>query len=297
MDSEHRHELKENDLATAITTAKDWWGKHQMKVLSTAVVVAALILAIRYFSATAANTRDGEQYELATAPGPDAFRKLAQATGSESVMVQASLRGGDAILTELRKPTGTGPDQVAADKKKQLTESAEGMFKAVLEEAKHPLIRIKARFGLAAIAETRGDWKKAAEQYQAIKKEGGEGYEYLTKRAAAFETALARIQVEPIYGRDEPKNPFGLDKDGKTLPPGDFPLFPEDKNKDGKSPFLPIDPDKDKNKEKDGASPFLPIIPSKDKEKDKDGKAPVVPTPEKDAKPAPVPAPEKDAKP
>ena len=49
------------------------------------------------------------------------------------------------------------------------------MYRAVLDETKHPLLRIKARLGLAAVAETRGQWDKAKEQYQAVQKEPGEG--------------------------------------------------------------------------------------------------------------------------
>ena len=269
MDSEHRHELKENDLAVAMTSLKDWWANHQMKVLGGAVLLAAIILGIRWMSASATNSRDAEQYELATAPSPEAYRALASATGNDSVQVQANLRGADAILPLLRKPIGTGPETITADRRKKLLDEAETMYKAALADATHPLVKIKAHLGLASLSETRGDWAKAKEHYQQAQKVGGEGNEFLIKRAAAFEAAIPRIQVTPVYGREEA---------AKKPDPAPTPL-----------PFLPIAPTDTKDgKAKDAKEPAplpLPLIPA--------------PTPEKDAKaptPAPTPAPEKDAK-
>lgn len=292
MDSEHRHELKENDLETALASAKEWWGKHQMKVLGGAVLAAALIFGIRFMNASATGTRDAEQYELATAATPQALRKLAMTTGNESVQVQANLRGGDAILPLLRKPIGTEKDQISAEDRNKLIEDAQSMYNAALAESKHPLVKIKAHMGLAVLAQTRGEWDKAKEHYQAAQKAGGPGYEYLTQRAAAFEAAVDRVKVEPVYARAQ-KPTVGND------------LL--------KSPFLPEGPTKD-GKAKDGASTDKPLFPSfnldpsKGKEEDgKDGKvaddgkdkepAPVLPLPVVPTPAAPTPdAPTKDAK-
>ena len=276
MDSEHRHELKENDLAVAVASLKDWWGKHQMKVLGGAVLAAALILGIRIMSANATSSRDGEQYELATAPTPEAYRALAAATSNESVEIQANLRGADAILPQLRKPVGSGPEAITAERRKKLLDDAQAMYQSVLSEGKHPLLKIKAHLGLASLAETRGDWAKAKEHYQAAQKVGGAGNEFLTKRAAAFEAAIPRIQIEPVYGREE-----------TAKAPDPDPL---------KLPFLPVDPttpDTKDGKEKDAKEvpAVLPLIPEPTVTPEKDAKAPA-PAPI----PVPAPAPEKDAK-
>jgi len=286
MDSEHRHELKENDLAVAITTLKDWWAKHQMKVLGGAVVLAALILAIRYFSASATASRDNEQYALATAPTPEAFRSLAQDTSNDAVKLHANLRGADAILPLVRKPAGVGADAISEDKKKQLLDQGESMYQSVLDAAKHPLIRIKARLGLAALAETRGQWDKAKEQYLAIQNEPGEGLEFLKKRAASFAASLEKIQVTPVFGKEVKESPLGGGKDPLGFP---FPLDAKDgKTNEApeKGPFTPSKTPDTKDAKTPDPSPT------------KDAKVPD-PVPTKDAKtpaPTPTPAPTKDAK-
>ncbi len=253
MDSEHRHELKENDLEVAITSLKAWWVRHQVKVLGGAVLAAALIFGIRWMNASATGTRDAEQYELATAPTPEALRKLAQTTGNESVQVHANLRGADSILPQLRKPVGDGKDQITAQHRKKLIEDAQAMYHAALAESKHPLVKIKAHMGLAVLAQSRGEWDKAREHYQAAQKAGGPGYEYLTQRAAAFEAAIDRVKVEPVYARVEETKP-------------DTDLL--------KSPFLPEGPTKDGEKSKDGKEKETPLFPSFIPEPTKDKEEP-----------------------
>lgn len=299
MDSQHRHELKENDLAIAIGSMKQWWAKHQMKVLGAAVVLAAVILAARYYYESRWASREGEQYQLATAPTPEAYRSLAQATSNRSIQVHANLRGAEALLKSLR----TAPVPVTAEKRKQSLDSAEAMYKAALADAEHPLTRIKAHIGLAVIAETRGDWDAAREQYQAVQKAGGPGYEYLMKQAAAFEAALPSVQIPPVYGRASAKKddlfklPLPDGSEGSDLFKDSGLLFPKDDDKkgplrDNESPSPLPSPVPAPAPEKDAKPAPTPDTPEKDaKSPEKDAKSPEkdATAPEKDAKPAPTP--------
>ena len=258
MDSEHRHELKESDLANFLAAAKTWWGKHQTKVLLLAIVLAAAILYIRYSRASARNAHESKWVELNREMSPDALAKISESSTDPVIRTLAALRAGDELLNKAIKPTGQGEEPVTDAQRATALDQAEALFSSVVKNAPNKDYAINAQFRLATIAEQRGKWDEARQLYQAIQKDAGEGYEAFAARAAGLEKAIARAKTVPVFGPEpkpvvtpDPTNPDPTKTDPTKTDPTKIDPSKDAPAKDGATK---TDPTKDSTPAKDAAT-------------------------------------------
>ena len=279
---------------------KVWWNKHSAKVLGVAIVVALVIFGIRTLKQRAADTREHEQWLLATETGPDSFRELASLTSNDAVELQANLRGADLLLARVARPSESGQNALTAEERKVALDKAEGMCRAVSSASKHPLLTINARMRLASIAEARGQWDQAKVEYQAVQKDAaGAGNEYFQKLAVVHEKMIARLQSPPVFAKEEPKveksDPFKLDPLKLTPDPTKTDPTTTDPTKSGPGFLDPLKIDPAKDGKPDPAKDAK-VDPAKDAKPDPAKVDPTKPDPAK-VDPAKVdPAKPKDGK-
>ena len=182
MDSEHRHELKENDLLEFIRDFKSWWAKHGTQTLLVILVAVLALTAYRYFRGKAARELDAAWSEYASVSTPEGRQQIAGAyvnypgLSNLALLDAADETFGNALGIgrgiDPMPATSPGP---SAEQAEQLRKAA-GLYQRVID-APQPtepsLYKLNARMGLAAVYETLGEWDKAAEQYRLTIQESG----------------------------------------------------------------------------------------------------------------------------
>lgn len=179
MDSEHRHELEENELAGWLTEKVQW---VQAKLPQIVVSIIALIAAIAGWSAYSNN---------AEAKRAESWRSYSLAVGGvnpslEALQLAATENPGTEVETWSRITWADGQlfnganyylrDRIKSEE--ALTE-AETAYKELVS-AKNTEIADRAAYGLARILDLRGDLDAAREQYARV---GGPFAELAADRA------------------------------------------------------------------------------------------------------------------
>ena len=211
MDSEHRHELQENDLRESLSNWREAWSKY-----GTPITVALLLFAIvfggyRLYDMYTSSKREAAWRELAETSSPEGLARVAEQHSVTPVRMLALLRAADLHLEQaifVAEPAtaegddapnaaGTANDaeeEIADDtaddpadadesavravrpaetqEQQQRLERAETMYRRVLEEARGAAFRANAMLGLAAVAESREQWDAAADWYAQAKAAG-----------------------------------------------------------------------------------------------------------------------------
>ena len=202
MKTKRRHELRENTLARVITKTPSFWQDSGGKFLIGAIVLLAIVLLVRYriSSGRVATAQAGDNLAMArnliddleasgqyavppaqlAAHRKQAFGEAANfieeagrlsddpGVGAESLVAKGDLNWTMANLASLPGAATQPSLQVTRDPA-DLINAAADAYKQVLEKyADNKQAVIAARFGLAAIAENRGDWDAAKTQYQQI---------------------------------------------------------------------------------------------------------------------------------
>ncbi len=203
MDSEHRHELQENDLAEFIANFGEWWSKHGNTVLTVILVVSVVFLGKRWIDARAESAHEQAWSDLATATSPESFRHTAESHDNPAVRALAYLQGGDLLLAQSKKNQDASPDAAPSTAPPltpdQALHEAELMYKQVLADPNtHTVFKLNAHLGLATVAESRQLWNEAQQQYQAIIDTAGPGYDAIAGQARARLANLDEL-AKPIY--------------------------------------------------------------------------------------------------
>jgi len=222
MDAQHRHELKENDLVEFLTHFGQWWSKYGNVLLVVVCLVSAVILGRRWMVSQAASAREAALVDLAGATDPQSYRRIALTYDDQLVRSLAFLRGGDLFLTEAQ--SGVTPSDVStppADGQPipQPLDDAVLMYNQVLQAADVPFaLALNARLGLAAVAETRGDWEQADEQYTQVLDKAGPGYERIAAQAKAKQVMLDRMKIPVKFAGVSLTNPVSSLQPQLTVP-------------------------------------------------------------------------------
>lgn len=282
MDSQHKHELKENDLKQFITHFGEWWGKHQTKVLLIAIVLAGTILGVRILNNRAMEKKDSTFLALNLETSPAGFKAIAADADSDSVRAIASLRAADLLLQEASMPSSSIADENAitpADRKARL-EEARQLYNQAASASDSELMKLNAKMGIASVAESLGDWDEAVKVYESIKTSAGQTHPSFAAQADTRLAILPRVKIEPNFAPEPtPKKP----DDAKT---GDT------KTGDSKTGDTKTGDSKTgETKSGDTKTGDSKTGDTKDATKSGDTKAPT-PTPT----PTPAPAPTKDGK-
>jgi tetratricopeptide (TPR) repeat protein len=204
MNSERRHELETNDLAKKIIQAPDYFKMYGGRIALAVVVVVAVAMLVNFRVRSNRENLVAAQQALATAresvgqvgalnmmavgQEPELVARRRQETISAAVqaidtvnersedrklLAQAAVLRGDlywnvANLAEL-PAAATRPALAVEPKAEEALGQAEAAYKRVLEsygDQVQPVVT--ARFGLAAVAENRGEWDEARKHYEAL---------------------------------------------------------------------------------------------------------------------------------
>ncbi|HEX8521487.1 MAG TPA: hypothetical protein VF669_04465 [Tepidisphaeraceae bacterium] len=203
MKAERRHELQQNALAKVIVGAPTWWQQYGGRALLFAIAFLAIALLINYrVSSTRASTARANE-ALATARA-DINQLMNSAAASQappaqlatqrkglfneaSTFIEESLRlaptdtiaaeslvaKGDlnwtlAMLPELPGAATQPSLQLTRDPQELIRNASEAYQQVLNKHAGELHAAIAARFGLAAIAENKGEWDAAKSQYEQV---------------------------------------------------------------------------------------------------------------------------------
>ncbi|MHC4124190.1 MAG: YfgM family protein [Planctomycetota bacterium] len=296
MKSEHRHELKTNELAEWLINFPQW-AKENLRMIIYISVLVVVVAGLYFWKAYKKNVVDFQkkthytgllgqlsaskhQILAAKAQGQDISFMLiqlannlgqcAETTKNNTMAALALIKSAEATRSELlyRQMVAVSPQDVV----NQINNAKNAYNKALQKSVSNPSLRALAKYGLGLCEEELGNFKQAKEIYQGIVKDPS--LEYTT----AFHQTKFRLDV-----MDEYKTKFAFRPAPKeeVLKPSIEVKGPElkipDTNKVAKSV-----PGKDSN------SPFPPFLEFKDPNSNKVIRlVPVDPNKQPESKPAP----------
>lgn len=216
MDSQHRHELKSNDLYEFIMGAKDFWEKHGSSLTWTLLIAASAFAAVRLYSYYSYQTHESAWFDLASSSAsadasPDVLRMVAADHGDLAVQALAYLTAADLRMNQtMRSPAeGETIDQSPEDDAAAI-EKAASDYRKVLQIAtgdNHLLYRLNARLGLAATLEQQAQWDAAREQYLTVAQEAQGRYDRIATLAKSNLEMLPAMQSPIVFGPEPPEPP------------------------------------------------------------------------------------------
>jgi len=193
MKSEHRHELKTNELAEWLSNLPQWTKENLTTIIViSAVIVAAAAFYVRYrYSKSAAAEEQLEFTNLlnqlsaskmqvlnAQAQGRDlsfillqpanSLGNFAQNAKSDQMAALALIKRAEALRTELHYRPGTVSEQ---DLMAQINQAKAAYTEAIqtrLKRTSNPSLMAAAEFGLGLCEEELGNFEKAQQIYQVI---------------------------------------------------------------------------------------------------------------------------------
>jgi hypothetical protein len=203
MKSERRHDLKTNTLSQQLEGLPDYWREYGNKVLLAVILGLLVFMAVRYYRDKKArdkqevqtaqetvhsNMSQLDQLQMMEASGApvtadvrqkvtgtinEAISTILATSKDPKVLARAYLSQGDLDwkLANMPDPVGatTRPDMKIQNREGLLGGAAE-YYAKVLDPPYNaePLSVFAAHLGLAAVAENRGKWDEARNQYRAI---------------------------------------------------------------------------------------------------------------------------------
>lgn len=225
MKSEHRHELKENDLGKLTMHAQGFFEKHGNQVLLGAIGAVLLIGGLTFWFTSSSSKATAGWSKYSEASTATDFAEVADAFPGTEVAQWSRLNEAENYLFN-------GLQLTFKDRKSGLTdlEKAKSEFDAILNGTPlPPQVRERALFGLARTLETTSDkdTDKAIAAYEALQKDFPEStYTSLAKQRIE---ALKKGSTQSFYAWFHEQKPALEDrtkpKDG--FPPG-FPGLPSD---------------------------------------------------------------------
>lgn len=211
MDTEHRHELKENDLAEFIANFGETWRKYGNLIVTTLLVLVVGFTAVRWLTARAATAKEQAWRDLAETTSPDGFRAVAIANRDPAVRSLAYLRGADQLLARSAAPANRSDNPLAiestsampndADIENDLNSAAQ-MYEQVIRDEVPIIYKLNAHMGLAAIAETKRDWEQARDHYESVLALADDTYVNIARRANTRAEMLDRLKELVIFAPD-----------------------------------------------------------------------------------------------
>jgi hypothetical protein len=221
MDADHRHELKENDLAEFITHFGEWWQKHGTKLTLIVLVIVAAYAGKRLIDARSSTAMEQAWGDLATSTSPESYQFVAQSHDIPAVRALANLRGADLLLAQVAVPPDDEPNAQAAtadappndaDPEKALLDAA-AMYQRVIDDPSIDLaFKLNAHLGLAAVAESFQQWDQAQQHYNTVLNLAGPAYTAIANRTQTRLGMLDRLDKPVVFAPDpepaaEPASP------------------------------------------------------------------------------------------
>jgi hypothetical protein len=219
MDSQHRHELKDNDLANLLAGAKDvwndkdWWTRYGNWILLVLLLISGGFFLKSWMDRSAASAHEQVWTDLGLASSPESYDAIANNYQDKTIKALALLRGGDLleqraaagqqIISTMRPGATTQPDKVTTDPQADAS-SAISRYQEVLDmTGVDPLIRYNAMLGMASAYEDQHAWDKAREVYQKLAQTAAKDDAVIAQRAKNRLEILSRLD-EPVRFAAEP---------------------------------------------------------------------------------------------
>lgn len=231
MDSEHRHELKENDLKAALQDWRGLWDRYGTFATLVILIVVLIFAATRIFGYMQSTTHESAWSELFLTSTPEGMAGVAEEHSVRGVQLLALLRGADLFLNEAVFPPeltddAAGGDDDAADAdelRDQRLTRAETMYRQVLELAEAGAFRANALLGLAAVAETRLAWDAAAAHYDEAESVAEAADLPELAGIASHRRGMLDTLKQPVTIADDPPPAAAEGPDAGGLAPGTLP--------------------------------------------------------------------------
>lgn len=212
MDAEHRHELKRNELAEALSHLKEWRDIDQRTLLAIGGVIILILLwiAVRTWSWAAEQSQFNswaDYQSISRAPGPDgsypldAIRKAAAGEMSGAVQPLAQMELAEALcFNAALDPANSEP---------MLTEAMTNIESAISKVSTLPSssLYVAALITKARIHESQGDFAAARGIYETLQDERFAGSPFTTPLGVgtSFEQpALAAFRLDTLADLESP---------------------------------------------------------------------------------------------
>ena len=225
MDSQHRHELEQNDLVVFLTHLNEWWAKHGQITLIVILVVVGTFTGTRYYQHNKMMAHENAWGGLARSTSPESYRATA-ADNEGTVKALAYLRGADLLLAQATVPQtpakpvqpveavdavdavdvteGDTPIEAApavtiaptqTQDPSEMLADAKIMYQAVAsDKSVHVVLQINGFLGLGSVAESQNQWDQAAAAYDQAIALAGTQYHVLAEQASSRRDQLEDIK-------------------------------------------------------------------------------------------------------
>lgn len=196
--------VPESELTEFASGFGRWWNRYGNTALLLVLLASAAFLAKRWYDHRAAAAHEEAWSELAGSTSPDSYRQVAESTDDPTVRALAYLRGADLLLTKATTSSAASDADSTSSRDRALHDAA-AMYQRVIDEQNiHKVYGLNARLGLAAVAEARGDWAQARENYQAVLQGAGEGYSSIAAQAKGKLATLDRLASPVVLAAPPP---------------------------------------------------------------------------------------------
>lgn len=210
MDSQERHELKQNDLQDFLENFGGFWKKWGNTILTTIAVLIIIFAGSKLYNDWQYSAKESAWVDLAGATSPQSADMVANEHSNPTVQALAFLKAGDLFLAEASKPEPAeqrvlpvdgGGDPVEQERA-QMLDNAASRYTTVLDLDVPLVYPLNAKLGLAAVAENREAWDEAAGLYQQVIDQAGDRHATLSALAKAKMDMLPQLKRPVVFGPD-----------------------------------------------------------------------------------------------
>ncbi len=246
MDKQHKEELEQNDLREFLTHLGEFWQKHSMTILVVVLVAVAAYVLTNWYRTKDRKNQEAAWTEIYVAETPAAYSSAANTHAKlPGASGYALLNAADQMYGEVVYgiEPGTVPDatvpRLSEEKVKKLSTEVVPLYEKVINgpHAHEPsLVKLNARFGLAATLTSIGQINEAGEQYDLIIAEAGV-YKTLASIAESKKERLSQLAGTIAFAAPAPalSLPPVPDTLGGTKP------FPDSPTIEGLTPPKPVE--------------------------------------------------------
>ena len=203
MDTEHRHELKENDLAQFLANFGQWWSRHGFKSLLIVLVVLVIAVGWRVVRAKARQSQEQTWAELATTSSPSVFEVLGRNAARPAVArALANLRAASLYNDRASLPGAAGRAEAedAESAEAGLLDRVEALIQMVLDDDQVPqLLKLNAWLIQGAAKETAGRFDQAKSCYLNVLKGDGFLFDLPATELAQLVSGLVSPQMRDLF--------------------------------------------------------------------------------------------------
>ena len=243
MKSDHRHELKSNELAQWVEEFPEWARANSRGILVGGVIVVAVALVYAWVlydrnvrvvnrrvklseltsqlyvnkRQAARSAADGKDLSFVLLESSNRLAQFADSTGDATMAALAYLKRAEAIRSELHYRSG----QVSSDDIAKQIEQARASYHQALDKAgSQASLKAAAQYGLGLCAEELSDQAQAREIYQQIVSDAGlKGT--VAQAAARYRLEAMADYAGPVVFRPAPEPapaPTAVTADSNVLP-------------------------------------------------------------------------------